>query len=263
MRQFTDMIGTKMQLESVPQRIVSLVPSQTELLYDLGLKDEVVGITKFCIHPQEWFRQKVRVGGTKQVNIEKLAALKPDLVIANKEENTKEDIEAIRKLAPVWTSDIKDLADCLSMVAQIGALCGKEQDAQDIIQQLQLDFAQLPLKNVIGKSAAYLIWNEPLMVVARHTFVHAVLESLGFTNVFATQARYPEIGLKQLAEANPEYVLLSSEPYPFKEKHIKKFKDLLPNSTILLVDGEMFSWYGSRLKHALSYFNSIFGNNMS
>lgn len=263
MMRYTDMIGETIQLQNAPQRIISLVPSQTELLYDLGLSEEVVGITKFCVHPDEWFRQKVRVGGTKNVSIERIAALAPDLIIANKEENTQSDIEALRLLAPVWTSDIRSFSDCLQLIQSLGTICQRIELANLIVQNITADFAQLPFKHLNGRSVAYFIWNEPFMVAAQDTFVHHILEQLGLKNVFSSLKRYPEIGWSDLIEANPDFVLLSSEPYPFKEKHLNQFKEMLPQADVLLVDGELFSWYGSRLLHSLSYFKSLFGNNMS
>lgn len=258
MQTFIDMIGCEVLLQSKPKRIVSLVPSQTELLFDLGLENEVVGITKFCIHPEQWFRTKTRVGGTKNVNIEKVAALQPNLIIANKEENTKSDIEALRQIAPVWTSDILTLDDACQMIRQIGLICDKAAQADIINQKIKADFNALPFPNLVDNAVAYFIWFNPLMLAASDTFIDDILSRLGFRNSFAHQARYPEIDWEVLKAQNPDYILLSSEPFPFKEKHIDEFKKCLPNATVLLVDGEMFSWYGSRLQHAVAYFKTLF-----
>ncbi len=128
---------------SIPQRIVSLVPSQTELLYSLGLDDRVVGITKFCVHPEEWFRTKTRVGGTKTVHIDKVLSLAPNLVIANKEENVKEQVEAIAEKVPVWVSDINNLSDAYHMIAEIGRLTDTEEKASSLAADINRRFTKL------------------------------------------------------------------------------------------------------------------------
>ncbi len=260
---YTDMIGHEVVLAQNPQRIISLVPSQTELLYDLGLGERVVGITKFCIHPESWFRSKERIGGTKTVNIDKVAALKPDLIIANKEENTKEDIDRLRAIAPVWTSDIFNLEDSLEMIGHIGIITQTEASAQEIIDRISQDFASVNFPLIQDKRLAYFIWYNPLMVAGSHTFLHDILTRIGFENVFSTVPRYPQTQWQELQALAPDYILLSSEPFPFKDKHLLEFREKLPNATILLVDGELFSWYGSRLKQSMAYFKKIFASNLS
>lgn len=237
------------------------MPSQTELLYDLGLRDEVVGITKFCIHPNEWFRSKTRVGGTKKVDLKKIKQLNPDLIIGNKEENDKEQIEELMKDYPVWMSDIYTLKDALNMIIQIGELVGKQKEATLLklkIESQFLSISELASSTPLIKTA-YFIWRKPYMVAGNNTFINDMLSCCGFINVFATNdfARYPEINSEQIAKANPEIILLSSEPYPFKEKHIQEFQILCPNAKIMIVDGELFSWYGSRLLHTPSYFEKL------
>src|SRR6185437_6810940 len=126
---FTDMMGNKVVLNYPPRRIISLVPSQTELLYDLGLDGTVVGITKFCVHPNEWFRNKKRVGGTKTLHLNIIEELQPDLIIANKEENTREQIETLSTAYPVWVSNIQTISDGLDMIRKVGELVGKSTEA--------------------------------------------------------------------------------------------------------------------------------------
>lgn len=252
---FTDQLNRKINLPSKPQRIISLVPSQTELLYDLGLCDEVVGITKFCVHPEEWFRSKTRVGGTKKYDFEKIKALNPDLIIGNKEENDKEQIEELMKDYNVWMSDIYNLKDASDMITRIGTLVGKQQEATNLKLEIESKFNTfLNFRNNTSeiRNVAYFIWNKPYMVAGNKTFINEMLKVCGFKNVFE-QERYPEINAEQLAKANPEIILLSSEPYPFKEKHIQEFKAICPNAKVLIVDGEIFSWYGSRLLQAPAY----------
>jgi len=251
-----------------PHRIVSLVPSQTELLYDLGLSEEVVGITKFCVHPPEWFRSKTRVGGTKNIRPEIIRKLKPDLIIANKEENVKEQVEAIMELAPVYVSDISDLPGALEMIGQVGQLTGRHTQAAGLIAAIRKGFEALAGSGALpaGQPAlqppapipcAYFIWKNPWMVAGGDTFINDMLERAGFINVFRHMNRYPTVDMDTLAASGCRQVLLSSEPYPFKEKHLEAFREILPHAGVSLVDGEMFSWYGSRLHYAPAYFREL------
>ena len=239
-----------------PRRIVSLVPSQTELLADLALEEQVLGITKFCIHPQHWYQRKTRIGGTKTLNLAKIAALQPDLIIGNKEENDREQIEALASRFPLWMSDIATLPDALAMIREIGRLTYRALPANALADGILADFALLtppekPLR------VAYLIWRKPYMAAGANTFVHEMLQHAGFENVFAHKTRYPEISLADLAETQPDAVFLSSEPYPFAAKHLNELQNACPAAAVLLVDGELFSWYGSRLKAAPAYFRSL------
>lgn len=254
---FTDQMGRQILLAEPPKRIVSLVPSQTELLYDLGLDEEVVGITKFCIHPQQWFKSKTRVGGTKNFSIVKILQLEPDLVIGNKEENTREGIEILEKKVPVWMSDVQNLPDALTMIQQIGQICGKPDASLQITQQIQQQFAHITKAG--GQSVLYLIWQSPYMAAGPNTFVHNMLTQVcGYTNVLPDDAgRYPQIEVDLLQDLQPDVVFLSSEPYPFKQKHVASIKEALPNAMVELVNGEFFSWYGSRLLQAVTYFNEL------
>lgn len=254
---YTDQTGHKIELPALPKRIISLVPSQTELLADLGIDNEVCGITRFCIHPDNWFRTKTRVGGTKQVNISAVRELNPDLIIANKEENVRAQVEELAKHYPVWTSDIRNLNDAYEMIEQLGMITGKETVAREMTMQIKQRFDRLsdwpgpPLKT------AYLIWQNPYMTVGGDTFIHSMLELAGFKNIFEKQQRYPEITIDELKKSGCQLLLLSSEPFPFKEKHKQELEKLLPGTKIILVDGELFSWYGSRLLQAPAYFEKL------
>jgi ABC-type Fe3+-hydroxamate transport system substrate-binding protein len=255
----TDARGSTINLfKPTPERIVSLVPSQTELLHHLGLETEVLGITKFCVHPEAWFRSKTRVGGTKKVNLNTVRRLKPDLVLANKEENEKEQIEALAAEVPVWVTDVANLQDALEMIAVIGTLTGKEQAAALLNTKIQDVFIQLAAVNVQQRfRTCYLIWNEPLISVGGDTFIHDMMEQVGFQNIFALEKRYPQVTLNMLQAARCELLLLSSEPYPFAEKHRAFFQSRLPLTKVVLADGEYFSWYGSRLLQAPDYFKNL------
>ncbi len=253
---YTDQTGNTISLASPPKRIISLVPSQTELLADLGMEHEVVGITKFCVHPDKWFRNKTRIGGTKDVKADRVAALYPDLIIANKEENTKEQAETLQNIAPVWISDINTLQDAYDMIGQIGLLTQKEKEAAEITKKIKNGFIQLKqqTENSTKKTCIYLIWKDPYMSIGVDTFIHDMLYHCGFSNLFAFKTRYPETAIEELQVLSPDILLLSSEPYPFAQKHIDALQKKLPDTRIELVDGEMFSWYGSRLMQAPAYF---------
>ncbi|MET0392685.1 MAG: helical backbone metal receptor [Chitinophagaceae bacterium] len=253
---YTDQTGRSMVLDHEPRRIISLVPSQTELLHDLGLEEQVAGITKFCVHPQAWFHSKPKIGGTKQVKVEAIHQLQPDLIIANKEENVKEQVEELARHYPVWTSDVNTLEDAYDMIAAIGNMTGKEAASAQIIRQITESFSRLPAIDYKLRTC-YLIWREPYMTVGGDTFIHAMLEAAGFENIFQHRRRYPELSVEEVKEAGCEWLLLSSEPYPFRQKHVEELQALLPGTRILLVDGELFSWYGSRLLLAPDYFNRL------
>lgn len=252
-----DDLDNKFNFKDLPLRLISLVPSITELLYDLELNNEVIGITKFCVHPTEWFKTKTRIGGTKKVNIEKVLALKPELIIANKEENTKADIETLQKIAPVFITDIFNLNDTYRMIENVGFLTNTSNKAKQIIKNIDQSFSNIAYLKNIKKTCIYLIWQNPFMSVGHNTFINEMLNYCGFSNCLNHLNRYPEISVEDFKQYNPEYILLSSEPYPFKEKHIAELKKISPKSKIILVDGEMFSWYGSRLLKSPIYFEKL------
>lgn len=259
LRQFTDQLHTAVTLDYPPKRIISIVPSQTELLFELGLKDEVIGITKFCVHPVARFETVTKVGGTKKLNIELIRSLKPDLIIGNKEENSREDIELLRAAFPVWMSDISTLEEAMAAIGQIGALVDREPEAaylNHLISAGFTDLQTLALERGIDKKVVYLIWKGPYMLAGKNTFIDDILTKNGLTNLMK-ESRYPEVDLAQLQALKPELIMLSSEPYPFREKHINELKAAIPGAKIMLVDGEMFSWYGSRLVKAVEYLFSL------
>jgi len=243
-------------LNFIPKRIVSLVPSQTELLYSLGLEEETVGITKFCVHPKEWFRSKTRIGGTKTLNIAAIKKLQPDLIIANKEENVKEQVEELATDHTILLTDVNTVDEALEMICNIGQLTGKQKDAEELTAAIKKEFSTIvrPKQPI---PTAYLIWNKPYMTVGGDTFINDMLTHAGLQNIFSNEKRYPEITVSQLRTKNCELVLLSSEPYPFKQKHIDELQEQLPGMKIMLVDGEMFSWYGSRMLKAVAYLNDL------
>jgi ABC-type Fe3+-hydroxamate transport system substrate-binding protein len=248
-----DQMGNSVVVPIPPKRIISLVPSQTELLADLGLEHEVVGITKFCVHPQSW-KQKPRVGGTKVFNHRDIDRLAPDLVIGNKEENYREGIEELQKKYPVWMSDIKTLPDATAMIRSIGALTARALAAREIADRIEEGFEHI--RKVSAMKTLYLIWKNPWMAAGKNTFIDCMLSKLGLINA-VERSRYPELSDLEIKQINPDLILLSSEPYPFKESHGDALRALCPNAKIVLVDGEMFSWHGSRLLKAPAYFKTL------
>lgn len=245
------------QLPSIPRRIISLVPSQTALLHTLGLEEETIGITRFCIHPAAWFSGKTRIGGTKALDIETITGLAPDLIIANKEENIKEQVEALAAHFPVWVTDVNNYNDALQMIGDIGALTGKTAEANALVCSIDAAFKQWqPVDPPIP--TAYLIWKNPYMTIGGDTFISDMLLKSGFQNVFAHLKRYPEITVEQLRQSQCTLVLLSSEPYPFAKKHIQELQLALPGVKIKLANGEMFSWYGSHLLKSPEYFKNLY-----
>ncbi len=251
-----DMMGRHVNVPQFPKRIISLVPSQTELLYDLGLGDRVIGITKFCIHPNEWFKSKKRVGGTKQYRMEVIDALQPDLIIGNKEENERQQIEELAQKYPVWMSDILTIDDAFRMILQIGQLTQTTIQADQLVQKLKTGFASIPIPKR-RKKVAYFIWKEPYMVAANKTFIDEMLKIAGFENFFSNLERYPTISISNTQQRVPDLIFLSSEPYPFKKKHADYFKKVYFGSEVKIVDGELFSWYGSRLLKSIHYFKKL------
>jgi ABC-type Fe3+-hydroxamate transport system substrate-binding protein len=240
-------------------RIVCLVPSLTEYLWALGLEEEVVGITKFCVHPSQWFENKTRVGGTKNVNFSKISQLQPDLIIANKEENTKEDIERLGKDFKLLLTEIEDVADAIAALKEIGGAVGSAQKAKQIVNEIETSFAQL--QGIFkGQSFLYFIWNDPCFLAGTKTYIHSFLTHFGLKNACNLE-RYPSLDAWQTEQASlqkdPDYIFLSSEPFPFEAKYIEAFQQLFPSSKIILIDGEMCAWYGSRMLDAAAYMQQL------
>lgn len=251
-----DALGNTIHVRN-PKRIVSLVPSQTEYLHALGLNSKVVGITKFCIHPQEWRREKTIVGGTKKLNLEVIRGLRPDLIIANKEENERQDILLLQSDFEVYISDVYDFSSALKMMEDIAAICERRNEFKNLSSQISDQRASLGVKRKSRGTAVYLIWNDPIMSVGGDTYISDMLAEAGFENLCKGFLRYPSLSSKDLIDLNPDFLFLSSEPFPFKEAHIRAFSSLLPRSRVMIVDGEMFSWYGARILKAYSYFKSL------
>ena len=253
-----DQLNREILLEKVPQKIVSLVPSQTELLSYLGLEDKIVGVTKFCVYPSRLRKENKVVGGTKTVQYDTIRDLNPDIILCNKEENTQEMVKELQKIAPVHVSEINNFEDSLELIAMYGELfqCGEKATAliEDLKAEKEKFQAQIPKK---GLKVAYLIWKNPWMAAGGNTFINSMLKLNGFTNVFETDAeRYPQTTLRKLKLLKPDLIFLSSEPYPFKRVHVNEIKEVC-DVPVLIVNGEFFSWYGSRSLPAFHYFEDF------
>jgi ABC-type Fe3+-hydroxamate transport system substrate-binding protein len=256
MPDFTDQTGRNVSFTANPSKIISLVPSLTELLSDLGLDAEVAGITKFCIHPSHWHTAKTIAGGTKNLDIGRIRSLQPDLILASKEENIKEQVEELAVSYPVWVSDIHNVSEAMQSITEIGKLTGRTDPANNLVSAINEQFSRLALHPHRPK-VIYLIWREPYMTIGGDTFIHSMLDRAGFDNIYKDALRYPSVTLGEIAEKRPNYIFLSSEPYPFRERHAAEIRKEMPEAKIVLVDGEMFSWYGSRMLYAPSYFLNL------
>lgn len=252
---FSDQTARKVLLENTPKRIVSTVPSQTELLYYLGLNHNVVGITGFCAHPKAWKASKTIIGGTKDLQIAKIKGLKPDLIIGNKEENLKSQIEELAQNTPVWLSDIKTFNHALDMISSIGELLDKKEKANNLIQSITVKRNKFSSAQKV--KALYFIWNEPFMVAGHNTFISSMLSECGFENCAPkTLERYPSLNLEQIAQCKAQVLLLASEPFSFTTKDAHFISQETGKNT-MIVDGEYFSWYGSRMLKAFDYFQRL------
>ncbi|MFK7001336.1 ABC transporter substrate-binding protein [Flavobacterium oreochromis] len=261
---FIDQVGTQHTFETTPKRIVSLVPSQTELLYDLGLEEKIIGITKFCIHPFHFKSIKAIVGGTKDVKIEKIKELQPDIIICNKEENTKEIVQELSQICPVWVTDVYTIHDNNKMIEDFGKLFNVRTEAQKWIDKINFvknDFLHF-IQNYEQQTVAYFIWGKPYMVAGRDTFINHLLELNKYQNIYANNEKYPErypeiIVQKMRIQGDPDLIFLSSEPFPFKDEHAFELGRYSHHAKTVFVDGEMFSWYGSRLVKSFDYFKKL------
>lgn len=258
-KEFVDHLGRRVELKNFPpQRIISLCPSQTETLFALGLQKKVIGRTRFCVHPKPEINAIERVGGTKEVKYERIEALLPDLIVGEKEENTKVMVGELEKLAPVYITEVQTLSDAFQMVRDLGNLGGKSKVGEALAQRIESGIQSIrPFKEKIP--CLYFIWRDPWMVAGANTFIDAILQLCGFENVAPKGgSRYPELTPEFISNSGAACILLSSEPYPFQEKHFSEIK-AMTDVPVELVDGEMFSWYGSHLLEAVPYLKEKIG----
>lgn len=255
MKTFIDQTGREIQIADKLNSIVSLVPSLTELLFFFKMDDKITGITDFCVHPADKTEKIIKVGGPLNFSIEKIKALKPDLIVASKSENNKQKILELAKNFPVFISDVKNLEDAYKLIEKLGNICNQTELAQNLTQNLASGFDRL--STPLAVSAVYLVWEKPYIVAGNETFIHDILKNIGIDNSFVHLKGYQKIIGKQLSEIKADILLLPSEPYAFDKSHIEHYKKLLPDSKILLVDGQLFCWYGNRLLLAINYLKNL------
>jgi len=238
-------------------RVISIVPSISWYLYDLIDPNSIVGISKFCEIPDTIHSNPIRVGGTKTPKIDKIRQLKPDLIVVNKEENTKDAVDELAKDFDVYLTDVFDLPSMFQMMLELGVLCNQQEIAENWISKITVAYKNYKLELAIEKKVkiAYLIWKDPYMAAGKNTFIHSFLSSTGFINCFESLDRYPIVNAEMILREKPNAILLSSEPYPFNSSHFEAFQ----NTPCILVDGKMFSWYGSYLFKSFSYLNALNG----
>ncbi len=251
-----DQIGRSIEINHSPRRIVSLVPSITYTLSSFDMNDEVIGITRFCKYPAGWKKNKTIIGGTKQLKIDRLRNLNPDLILASKEENNKEEVEELSKEFPVYVSDVKNHQSNVNFIKDLGKILFKEKKAECLINKLTQKSNVLNTLDK-NKNGIYLIWKNPWMTVGGDTFIHSMMEESGVKNIYKEKKRYPVIDMVDIKNNNPDILLLSSEPYPFKEIDKKELSKELPHTKIILVDGEAFSWFGTYPINAYEYFTHL------
>lgn len=255
MPQCIDQMGRELLVPVFPKRIISLVPSISDLLCYLGLEQNLIGVTSYCIQPESLLKTKSVIGGTKKFDVDAIENLKPDLIIGDKEENYEAGINLLSEKFPVWMCDFNTLKGSLEMIAMLSDVLGKLKESQSLIEEIQKGIGKL--SKASGESVAYFIWRKPYMVAASNTYIDDVLLTLGFTNAFREDSRYPVVNSEQIASTKPDIIFLSSEPYPYVEKHIQELANLCPNAYVILVDGASFSWSGPRLLHAMDYFSEL------
>lgn len=256
MRKIVDHLQRNVHYHYPPQKIISLCPAITKTLYALKLDSQIIGRTKYCLYPQHKVNNAVIVGGTKNINLQLIQSLQPDLIIAEKEENTKEIVETLEKYFPVYVAEVQSIDGAYKMMKSVGDITGKKEESEMLISSIKAKFQTLP--NAQGKRVAYVIWKKPYMAVGNHTYIHSLLNKLGFINPFASlEGRYPIITEQQFQDANLDYVFLATEPFPFKETHLHEFLQMVPNSQPIIVNGEMF-WYGATMINIAQYFQTLF-----
>jgi ABC-type Fe3+-hydroxamate transport system substrate-binding protein len=251
-RTFTDALGRTLTIPEPPGRIVSLVPSLTEALFAFGLAERVAGVTRFCVEPAEEVASKTKVGGTKNVDVASAVALQPDLVLANVEENTKEDVEALESAGlQVFLTFARTVSEAIEELQTIAAITDSEDAARPYVEDAHAALSEVQASEGAVRTFCP-IWRNPWMTVGPDTYIHDVLTVCGAANVFSDASeRYPEVRLPDVATRQPELVLLPDEPYRFGEKNVPEVIDALPGVRIELVDGKMLCWYGPRIGPSL------------
>ena len=256
MQTIKDCLGDEISIPKNITKIVSLVPSISELIYDLNAEDKIVGVTKFCVHPKYFQIEKTVVGGVQEFDIDKIIALKPDVVFASKDENFEDEIIELRKHVPVYVTDVKNVNEAISMIKTIGALLNKRSDADKITMKIDMQLKDLAkvTDDLLYRSAAYFVWNDPWVAAGKDTFIDSLLKLIKVDNVFSNlKERYPMVTGANIHIGNPQMIMLPSEPFKFEDKHAIEIGRHTHDAATFFVDGQMFSWYGSRLVKSIDY----------
>jgi iron complex transport system substrate-binding protein len=260
MKIIKDQLGREISLKSTPKRIVSLVPSQTELLYDLALENEIVGITKFCVHPYQLKSTKKIVGGTKKVDFGKIKALEPDFILCNKEENTYDFLPELEKIAPTYFSNVNSIQDSIDLILRLGSILNRRTESDNLAHKIEYKLSDFKnfIKEKPARKVAYFIWSKPWMVAGNDTYINEMLKLNKFDNIYANMSRYPKVEINKIRyEGDPDVIILSSEPFPFKDEHAMEIATYTNRSITVFGNGEFFSWHGSRLLLAFDYFKEL------
>lgn len=258
--------GTFVELAQPAERIVSLVPSESETLHYLGAEDRIAGITKFCERPWSMFKAKTRVGGPKDPDVDRIRELEPDLILCNKEENEKDAVEELREIAPVYVSFVVKVDEAAQLIADLGALTGCGENAAEMVAQIAQG-----RETVAGAKADYtfrrvlhLVWKDPYMTVSRDTYIYDLLTQAGLEPVVPRiRKRYPMIDGDFIRECNPEAVFFPDEPYKFKFSDIDEFREefadlaCVRNDGLYKIDGATVTWFGYRTTLAFDYIAKV------
>ncbi|MGH8011302.1 MAG: helical backbone metal receptor [Candidatus Binataceae bacterium] len=264
--QATDDLGFKLELEHRPERIVSLVPSWSETLFALHLEHEVIGVTRFCVEPAEGVAHLPKLGGTKNPNVKALVELSPDLVIANAEENRREDIERIRTYQiPVFTTYPRTIAQAVESLLKLGGVLGREAEADSMAREVVRSVSEIETQVGVWAKLRFRvfcpIWKNPWMAFNADTYAHDVLRMLGFNNIYASAGeRYPRTTLEEALARRPDFVLLPDEPYEFGARDAEELKPLLPpalSRRVVLIGGRDLHWYGVHMVNGLRTLNEL------
>ncbi len=259
--QTTDDLGFKFELADRPRRIVSLVPSWTETLFAFGAAEEIVGVTRFCVEPAERTAAVPKIGGTKNPDLKAIGELEPDVVIANAEENRREDIEKLRAAgSAVFTTYSRTVGGAVEAILKLGAVVGRPAEAgamaREIVREVSVIETGLGAWSRLRFRVFCPIWKNPWMAFNADTYAHDVLRMLGFNNIFAAAGeRYPRVTLDEALELKPDFVLLPSEPYEFGQKDVEELKPMLPpalSRRVVLIDGRDLHWYGAHMAGGLN-----------
>lgn len=258
---FFDDLGNELTFEKTPKRIISLVPSLTETLYDLNLEENILGITKSCTHPVHFKHTKTIIGDVKDVEIEKIKDLQPHIVFCNKGENSLETIKKLQEFTQVYVTVVKTIDDSIRLVEKLGLILNRRVDAKLINHKINLkleDFTQF-IKEYDVKKAGYFIGYNPWVAAGDNTFINALLALNKFENIYTNKEdMYPIIEAKKIRlEGDPDFVFFPSHPFAFNDKHIFEMGRFTHHASAVYVDGQMFSWFGSRLIKSFDYFKSL------